>query len=138
MYPPFPSVTMEICTRTNVLKSLPKSSALKLALSAAVGQYHCTHPNSYSAFVTINTPPQCGFMESFIKVAVILARVANLRKEDCGPWELAYMAGGAEVHPGKHWSNDRTYAAYTLAQRRKELKNMLKDMRQSILEVCIM
>ena len=131
------AVAMTVATRTNTTKSMAKGTTIRLAVQISVSQFHATHPNSLSAFITINTPPQCGFMESYVRIAVTMARAINIRKQDIGHWELCYIAGGVEVHPGKHHTNDRTYAAQALLMRRRQLKEMKKDLKLMFLKVSI-
>ena len=65
---------------------------------------------------------------SYARICVALSTGYNIRPEDIGQWHLAYVAGGVEVHPGKHHTNDRTYAAQTLVVRRKQLIEMRKHL----------
>ena len=108
---------------------MPKGTLAKKNLEAAISLYHAANPQSFTLFITVNTPVQCGWLESFARMSVVVSRILNIDKE-LAPWKIGYVVWGCEIHPGRHCSNDREAAASLLSIRRKELQGRISFIRR--------
>ena len=112
---------------------MSKGTIIKSKIESAVSLFHASNPQSFSMFITVNTPPSCGWLESHARCVTTISRCINLTDE-LGPWKVAYVIAGIEQHPGKHYTNDRSAAAALLMSRRKQLKTSLASLKRQCRE----
>ena len=86
-------------------QELPKTSDFRNSLHLHLPTYHEEHPSAAAFFLTINTPPDTGITESYLRVACLAKKIHNIpEKVTRGAWSVGYVMTGVETHKGREQS----------------------------------